>query len=164
MIPPEYSDPEPDRQLIFAYARARVVPHLHALFVIEKHFADIALSIRDPLVARIKLAWWREQGLRYAVPESGIEAELVLLRDQANITSKEWGALIDDWDEWLAQDRAGRPPFLGKETSALVAGICGQNAKPVRVLVALARSDAKRRASNRPPASIPLRILIALCA
>lgn len=52
---------EPDRLLSLAYAGAKVRPRLEAAFALDTALADILRTVREPMIARIRLAWWREQ-------------------------------------------------------------------------------------------------------
>ena len=52
---------EPDRLLSLAYAGAVLRPKLEAVFALDRALADILRNVREPMIARIRLAWWREQ-------------------------------------------------------------------------------------------------------
>jgi 15-cis-phytoene synthase len=53
-------DLDPDRRLALAYAPARVRPALEALWRLDVTFAAILAAGREPMVSRLRLAWWRE--------------------------------------------------------------------------------------------------------
>ena len=63
----------PDQQLVLAYARAQDRDVLTALFQIDAHLGAMALSAREPMVTRIKLAWWQEQGFAKARPVNDLD-------------------------------------------------------------------------------------------
>ena len=63
----------PDQQLVLAYARAQDRDVLTALFGIDAHLGSMALSAREPMVTRIKLAWWQEQGFAKARPVNDLD-------------------------------------------------------------------------------------------
>ena len=46
---------------------------LTALFRIDAHLGSMALSAREPMVTRIKLAWWQEQGFAKARPVNDLD-------------------------------------------------------------------------------------------
>jgi phytoene synthase len=52
---------EPDRLLSLAYAGATVRPRLEAVFALDSALADVLRTVREPMIARIRLAGWREQ-------------------------------------------------------------------------------------------------------
>lgn len=52
---------DPDRRISLAYAVANVRPRLELAFVLDEALADILRNVREPMIARIRLAWWREQ-------------------------------------------------------------------------------------------------------
>lgn len=52
---------DPDRRISLAYAVANVRPRLELAFVLDEVLADILRNVREPMIARIRLAWWREQ-------------------------------------------------------------------------------------------------------
>src|SRR6186713_1188956 len=53
-------DLDPDRRLALAYAPARVRPALEALWRLDVTLGAVLAKRREPMVARIRLAWWRE--------------------------------------------------------------------------------------------------------
>jgi phytoene synthase len=56
MIP----DLDPDRRLALAYAPVRVRPALEALWRLDVTLGAVVARAREKMVARIRLAWWRE--------------------------------------------------------------------------------------------------------
>ncbi|HVQ08709.1 MAG TPA: squalene/phytoene synthase family protein [Allosphingosinicella sp.] len=54
------TDLDPDRQLALVYVPARVRPALEALWRLDATFAAVLAGGRDPMVSRLRLAWWRE--------------------------------------------------------------------------------------------------------
>ncbi len=53
-------DLDPDRALALTYVPARRRGALGALWALDLAFADVLRSGREPMIGRIKLAWWRE--------------------------------------------------------------------------------------------------------
>lgn len=52
---------DPDRLLSLAYAGAKLRPKLELVFALDEALADILRTVREPLIAQIRLAWWRDQ-------------------------------------------------------------------------------------------------------
>lgn len=50
----------PETALAIAYAPARARPALEALFALDAAFAAVLASGSQPMIGRIRLAWWRE--------------------------------------------------------------------------------------------------------
>jgi phytoene synthase len=53
-------DLDPDRRLALAYVPARRRPALEALWRLDVTLGAVLATGRDPMVSRIRLAWWRE--------------------------------------------------------------------------------------------------------
>jgi phytoene synthase len=53
-------DLDPDRHLALAYAPAEARPALEALWRLDVTLGAVVARRREPMVARIRLAWWRE--------------------------------------------------------------------------------------------------------
>ena len=51
---------DPERRLALAYAPARVRPALEALWRLDVTFASVLATGSEPMIRRIRLAWWRE--------------------------------------------------------------------------------------------------------
>ena len=51
---------DPDRYLSALFAPAAQRPHLFALYAFNQEIARIAEAVREPMMAEIRLAWWRE--------------------------------------------------------------------------------------------------------
>jgi phytoene synthase len=94
---------EPDRLLSLAYAGATVRPRLEAAFALDSALADVLRTVRESMIARIRLAWWREQ--IEALANGGATAPepiLTLLAARfapADLSSL--SALPDAWDNLL---------------------------------------------------------------
>jgi 15-cis-phytoene synthase len=91
-----------DQQLCLAYAAARFREPLTALFRVDDHLARIALGAREPMVARIKLAWWREQG--FARASGDLAMELETLSAASDKSLKLLGRIAEGWDALIAAD------------------------------------------------------------
>ncbi len=152
-----------NQQLCLAYVRHDVRETLRALFSVERHFAESARLARDSQIARIKLAWWREQGLKMRNDGADLATDLALL-DAAGLVAVDIEALLDEQDAWLARDRVDCQPEGGEALTNMVARICGAKSKAARVLAALADLDIRRRGKGWRDASVPRRMLVALFA
>jgi len=51
----------PERTLAISYAPVEVRPALSALFALDDALAALVRTTREPAIAQIRLAWWREQ-------------------------------------------------------------------------------------------------------
>ena len=51
----------PDKRLAFAYVPARNRAAVAALFTLDAAMGDVLRTTSDPMVAQIRLAWWRER-------------------------------------------------------------------------------------------------------
>lgn len=51
----------PDHELALLHMPARVRPAMEALFAIDAAMGDVVERSTEPVLGRIKLAWWREQ-------------------------------------------------------------------------------------------------------
>jgi 15-cis-phytoene synthase len=85
-----------------AYAAARLREPLTALFLIDQHLARIALGARESMVARIKLAWWREHG--FARGSGDLALELETLASASDKSLALLGRIAEGWDALMAGD------------------------------------------------------------
>ncbi len=98
-------DLDPDRRLVLAYTPVRARSALEALWRLDVTFAAVLATGSDPMVSRIRLAWWREalerldqapappepvlQGIQFQVMPAGIGgAELAAMEEG-------WAILLD---------------------------------------------------------------------
>ncbi len=95
-----------DRELALLHVPAGVRPALAALFAIDAAMADVVARASDPALARIKLAWWREQLESLdskpapAEPRLAAVAQEVLTREVTGAQVAElepgWATLLDE--------------------------------------------------------------------
>lgn len=52
---------DPDRLIALSYAASDVRPKLELAFALDTALADVLRAVREPMIARIRIAWWREQ-------------------------------------------------------------------------------------------------------
>jgi phytoene synthase len=126
----------PVERLALVYAPARVRPLWLGYFALESRLARAARVGAEPVLAQIKLAWWREQ-LAAAGADSAREPVLALLESWRG----ERGALVDLVDGWEASE-------IGEDDGVRL------RAARVEAMLALARlagsndaSEAIRRAT-----------------
>jgi 15-cis-phytoene synthase len=86
-----------DQALSLAYARANLRASFRAAYVFDSEFRGMVEASKEPLLTRIKLSWWREQGLKMPVPETAFgDASMQLAAHLPMVV-----ALIDAWDAAL---------------------------------------------------------------
>ncbi len=71
-----------------------------ALFRIDAKLGRIALSAREPMMARIKLAWWREQGFERGTGD--LNPELQILKSATDKALPLLRQITEGWDAFLA--------------------------------------------------------------
>ena len=103
-------DLDPERALALAYMSVPRRPAVEALWRLDVALASVLATGREPLVSRIRLAWWREalerldRGLPPAEPVLAALSAQVL---PAGVTGAELAALTDAWDPLLSPDPLG---------------------------------------------------------
>jgi 15-cis-phytoene synthase len=113
-----------DQILCLAYAKASNRAGLEALFRIDAYLGAVALGAREPMMARIKLAWWREQGFAPDAPTSDLTDVIGVIVGQPLVMAKldllvtGWDAVIGD-EGSLATYAAGRGEGLFGAAMAL---------------------------------------------
>ncbi len=104
-----------DQALSLAYAQANLHGSIRAAYILDDHFGSIVAASKEPLLTRIKLAWWKEQGLEQPVPGTRAGDATLLLRK----CLVEMVTLIEAWD--LALDDANAAQARGAALFSLVA-------------------------------------------
>jgi 15-cis-phytoene synthase len=99
---PEQIQLSADQQLCLAYARAETRNLLTALFRVDATLRRVALGAREPMMARIKLAWWREQGVERGAGDLGREIES--LNSATDQSLPLLCQIAEGWDAFLAAD------------------------------------------------------------
>lgn len=61
-----------DQTLSLAYARPDLRASFRAAYVLDGEFKRMVEASKEPLLTRIKLAWWKEQGLQKPVSETAL--------------------------------------------------------------------------------------------
>lgn len=111
-----------DQALSLAYARANLRASYRAVYVLDGEFRAMVEASKDPLLTRIKLAWWKEQGLQKPVSETALgDASVQLAAYLPKVV-----ALIDAWELALengeTQVTAAQRGFALFELCAAIAG------------------------------------------
>lgn len=114
---------EPETALAVAYARASARPALNALFELDARLRETQRQAREPMIAAIKLAWWREAlaSERPAKGEPLLDRLAALDIDTAPLASiaEGWAALGEDD---LAEHARLRGGTLFRAAAALLGG------------------------------------------
>ncbi len=96
----------PPARLALAYAPARVRPLAMGLLALDQRLADTIRGVREPVLAQLRLAWWRDQ---LQASDGGADRGEPLLAALAA-----WGdhrpalaALADGWEEMIGEAPLG---------------------------------------------------------
>ncbi|MDE2405510.1 MAG: hypothetical protein KGM17_12660 [Sphingomonadales bacterium] len=98
----DHAELSPPQRLALAYAPRRAQPAWRALFALDARCAGFVRARREPMLAQIRLAWWRER--LQEGPANWPRGEPLLAELAA------WGAalpvlagLVDGWEALLAE-------------------------------------------------------------
>jgi 15-cis-phytoene synthase len=140
------SDFDPDVTIALAYARADLRKDFAALLALDAQIGKIVRTAKEPMLARIRLAWWREQleGLEAAPPPADpiLQAVRVLLQ-RHDVNGGALVPMVNGWETLLeelpldegalTEYAAGRGGTLfemadriAKSASGVDAKVCGQ--------------------------------------
>lgn len=157
-------DLDPDRNLALSYVPAAQRPALEALWRLDAALGAVLGGGREPMISRIKLAWWREALERLdreLPPAEPIMRALAASVLPAGITGAELAALADGWEVLLSPEpltamelghyAAGRGGLLFAYSGRLLGGTPASGAGERWALVDLARHSA-----NAPDAEAAL--------
>lgn len=103
------SDFDPDATIALAYARADLRKDFAALLALDVQLGHIVRTAKEPMLARIRLAWWRDQldGLEFAPsPADPILRAIRALLQRHDVKGDILAAMVNGW-ETLLDD----PPF-----------------------------------------------------
>lgn len=92
----------PPLRLALAYAPAKARPHWLALMQLDGRLARIVAQASEPMLAQIRLAWWREM---FATPASDWPAGEPLLAQLSGWDAQRAGlaALADGWEAMIGE-------------------------------------------------------------
>ncbi|HYG31013.1 MAG TPA: squalene/phytoene synthase family protein [Allosphingosinicella sp.] len=103
---------DPDRMLALAYVPARRRAAVEALWRLDAALASVLSTGREPLISRIRLAWWREalEGLdRAPPPGEPVLKALAAHVIPAGVSGAEMAAMEAAWEVLLSPDPLGEP-------------------------------------------------------
>ncbi|MEN9683991.1 MAG: hypothetical protein RLZZ427_1742 [Pseudomonadota bacterium] len=113
----------PEHRLALAYAPRAGRTIFWGLFALDARLAGIVRSNREPLLAQLRMAWWRDRLDAPIAPDGGGEPLLALLHnwgeERAALT-----ALIDGWEALLGAaplDHAALAEFAAGRAAACAA-------------------------------------------
>ena len=95
-----------DLDLVFSYVPRPQRFQLADLFALDAALGNVMRTTREPMVGRIRLAWWRErleeidQGIVPAEPQLEATAELVA---ETSLTGEMLAALVERWEPLLEE-------------------------------------------------------------
>ncbi|MDQ8757749.1 squalene/phytoene synthase family protein [Sphingosinicella sp. LHD-64] len=99
------ADLDPDRALALAYVPAAKRPALEALWRLDAALGSVLATGSEPMVTRIRLAWWREALERLdreAPPPEPLLQALAVHVLPAGITGDELAAMEEGWEAIVA--------------------------------------------------------------
>ncbi len=123
----------PPANLAVAYTPVAFRPAFTLLLQLDMRFADIVRKAREPMIAQIKLAWWRDafaaepalrpkgEPLLQSLGECGESIKLSALQDLVSA----WELMLGE-DEWTAQDVAKHAALRGPAIFGSYAGWMGE--------------------------------------
>ena len=94
---------DPDRLLSLAYAGAALRPRLELAFALDEALGGILRTVREPMIAQIRLAWWRDQLSALAAGNpSAPEPLLLRIGETLEVSqAKALGDLPSAWEHLL---------------------------------------------------------------
>lgn len=126
----------PLTRLALAYAPGGVRPALTLIFALDARMAGIVRGSREPALAQLRLAWWRERLAAGAGGGAGQDPLLALLAAWPG-ESAALAGLADGWEEMT-----GAAPLQGSAFIGLAEARAG-------ALAALAEDDVSASAARR---------------
>ena len=109
------SDLDPDRILALSYVPAGPRQRVAALWGLDAALGAVLAGGREPMISRIKLAWWREALERLDRERAPAEPALQALADHvlpAGVTGAGLAAMVEGWEILLSPE-----PLTAEELS-----------------------------------------------
>jgi phytoene synthase len=100
-------DLDPDRVLALSYVPAARRPALEALWRLDVALGAVLAGGREPMISRIKLAWWREALEKLDRERAPAEPVLQALAAHvlpAGVTGAELAELVEAWEVLLSSE------------------------------------------------------------
>lgn len=115
-------------QLALAYSPAGIRPAFLCLMTLDQRLSQIIGQIGEPLLAQMRLAWWRDELSK--PPEARAKGEPLLAAIGTIWRSEESAlrALVDGWEELLAE-----PPLPARAAENFARGRAGAFAAVARI-------------------------------
>ncbi|MBS0483367.1 MAG: hypothetical protein JSR96_14725 [Proteobacteria bacterium] len=139
-----------EQRLALSYAPAASQGRLAALFALDARLASVVRSASEPMLAQIRLAWWRDRLKGLAAAEAPAEPLLQFIA-QADVSADALIPLCDGWEMLATADS-------GTAVSAL-AGLADGRASAVAALAdAEHRQEAQRAGQGWALADLAARL------
>jgi len=103
------------QRLALTYASRSTRPGFAALFLVDTTLADIVRQAREPMLAQLRLAWWRDRFEQDVADRPAGNPLLASLADWAGEESALRG-LVDGWEQLLADGPLTRNAMMGFAT------------------------------------------------
>lgn len=132
--------PHPERELALTYAPIDRRASLAALLGLDEALAALLRSTKEPAIAQIRLAWWRERlaELDFAAPPAMPVLESLASDVVARgIAGKRLVGIVEGWEVLIEADRLDRDALLafadkrGGGLFAVAAELLGARAEPM---------------------------------
>ena len=152
-------DADPDRWLVTLWTPAPARPALSALFALDVELARVVETTTEPMIGRIRLAWWRErlEALDGGPPPAQPVLRALTGHVAGRIAGARLAALEDGALAWADGELAEAARLRGGALFGLAADLLG-GGDPGDAGVAWA-TGAMRRAGADLPAVPPPRVL-----
>lgn len=106
MEPLPESDLEPAYRFALAYAPQRSRAVIRALFALDTRLGRVGLQASEPMIAQLRLAWWRDQFAK-PVGEWPVGEPLLQSLKSSSLDGASLSALVDGWEAvTVAEDYA----------------------------------------------------------
>lgn len=151
------SDLDPDRILALSYVPAGARQGLAALWALDAALGAVLAGGREPMISRIKLAWWREALERLDRERAPAEPALQALASHvlpAGVSGAELARMVEGWDLLLSSEpltdeelslyAEARGGLLFRHSARVLGGDAPAGAGEKWALVDLARHSANQ--------------------
>ena len=152
-------DADRDRWLATLYAPEAVRPALLAVHALDLELAKVAATTTEPMIGRIRLAWWRER--LEALDRGEVPAQPVLQALTADalprgVTGAILAGFEDAWLAWLDGDDARHIEMRGQAVGRAMAKLLGgDESAGAALLTVWAAGEAARQGHNAPQVTAP---------
>lgn len=159
---PDLADLPPAQRLALSYSSAATRSAWFALLALDSRLAGLVGRAREPMIAQLKLAWWRDQLDRPDLAAGHPEPLLVAMRKAALETAR-LVCLVDGWEAALcAPDNAAQAAHgLALARAEAVTGLLGARGSQEAIWLACLNwthaeiGPAADAAAKTEPVSLP---------